>query len=63
MKIFKIFRFYHVRTLGFHFENEQGHWFGSNCLSSEVRYWGYQRDYFDGPVHCFGFWFFHVYCR
>ena len=23
----------------------------------EVRHWGYEQDYYDGPIHRFGLWF------
>lgn len=39
-------------------ENEVIYW---NLLPKELRYWGYKQDWYDGPVPCFGFWFFHFY--
>jgi hypothetical protein len=32
-----------------------------NTLPSKARYWGYKKDWHDGPIPCFGFWFFHFY--
>lgn len=29
-----------------------------NWLSAKYRYWGYQQDWYDGPIYHFGFWFF-----
>ena len=39
-------------------------WKGShlcaNFLPEGVRYWGYEKTWYDGPIYCFGFWYFHV---
>jgi len=32
-----------------------------NLLPKDFRYWGYKQDWYDGPVPCFGLWFFHFY--
>ncbi|HFD1330503.1 TPA: hypothetical protein ACF1IQ_004574, partial [Yersinia enterocolitica] len=32
-----------------------------NTLPRNVRYFGYRRDWIDGPLPSFGFWFFHFY--
>jgi hypothetical protein len=38
-------------------------WYNSsaNFLKKKDRYFGYRRTYYDGPIHCFGFWWWHVY--
>lgn len=30
-------------------------------LPPHVRYFGPRKDYYDGPIYCFGFWWFHFY--
>lgn len=32
-----------------------------NALPKQDRYFGYKLDWHDGPIPCFGFWFFHFY--
>lgn len=39
-------------------KNEVIYW---NCLPKELRYFGYQQRWYDGPIPSFGFWFFHFY--
>lgn len=39
----------------------KGYKLGSCSLTKDVRYVGYCMDYYDGPVYCFGFWYFHIY--
>lgn len=31
-----------------------------NWLPPKHRYWGYRKDWYDGPMSSFGFWFFNV---
>lgn len=31
-----------------------------NRLPPDSRYWGYEVDYYDGPLPTFGLWFFNV---
>lgn len=31
-----------------------------NLLEKDVRYWGFQKFYYDGPHYSFGFWFFNI---
>lgn len=28
-----------------------------NWLPKHLRYWGYEVDWYDGPIYSFGFWF------
>lgn len=29
-----------------------------NWLDKDIRYWGFEQDWYDGPLSSFGFWFF-----
>lgn len=33
-------------------------WF--NWLAKDIRYWGYEEAWYDGPLPSFGFWFFNI---
>lgn len=35
-------------------------WWLFNWLPKEYRYLGYSYDWYDGPIHSFGFWFFNA---
>lgn len=39
-------------------KNEVIYW---NFLPKDLRYFGYQQRWYDGPILSFGFWFFHFY--
>ncbi len=32
-----------------------------SLLQLSDRYWGFSKDYYDGPIWCFGFWYGHIY--
>ena len=34
--------------------------FSTNFLMKHYRYIGPKKDYYDGPIYCFGFWWFHI---
>ncbi|WP_158006222.1 hypothetical protein [Serratia sp. 14-2641] len=36
-------------------------WLCCNTLPRELWYFGYVEDWYDGPIPCFGFGFFHFY--
>jgi hypothetical protein len=35
-------------------------WWLFNWLPREARYWGYSKDWYNGPIYSFGFWYFNA---
>ena len=34
-----------------------------NSLPKDVRYLGFKKEYYDGPIYCFGLWYWHIYVQ
>lgn len=46
---------------GFRWRNNGPYFYPFNYLrNKELRYWGYESNWYDGPIHSFGFWFFNA---